>query len=355
MECKTALVPGSSGIIGRTLIEYLSQLEDWNVVGLARRQSEPTSNTKFISVDLLDRADCQQKLGGLNDISHIFYAAYQPRSTLAEEVEPNKTMLKNIVEVIETASPNLQHVTLITGGKFYGAHLGPFKTPAKESDPRHMPPNFYYDQLDFLQEHQQGKAWAWSNLRPSHLCGFAVGNPMNLITVIGVYAAISKELGLPLRFPGVPAAYNALTQMTDATLLAKASVWAATEPRCRNESFNIANGDHVRWQYIWPKLAEFFGMEYAPLQIISLTEFMADKGMLWEKMVKKYGLQLYPYDKLIAWQFGDAIFRMGYDVILDTNKIRLFGFHDYVDSKEMFFHRLNELQRERIIPHYTAT
>jgi hypothetical protein len=29
-----------------------------------------------------------------------------------------------------------------------------------------------------------------------------VGNPMNLSMVISVYASISRELGLPLRFPG---------------------------------------------------------------------------------------------------------------------------------------------------------
>lgn len=350
MERKNALIPGASGIIGRTLIEYLSSLDDWNIIGLSRRQPKYDSRAKFIEVDLLDRTNCEQKLSSLNDITHIFYAAYQPRQTIAEEVAPNKTMLVNVVEVVETASRDLQHVNLITGGKYYGAHLGAFKTPAKESDSRHMPPNFYYDQLDFLQKQQQGKDWAWSNLRPSHLCGLTVGNPMNLISVIAVYAAISKELGLPLRFPGLPAAYSALTQMADATLLAKASIWAATEPKCRNESFNVANGDYIRWRHLWSKFAEFFNMDYAEPQTISLTEFMADKGTVWEAMVKKYDLQPYPYEKLVAWQFGDAVFRMDYDVILDTNKVRRFGFHEYVDSEEMFLNYFSQLQRNRIIP-----
>lgn len=178
MSSKNALIPGASGIIGSTLIDYLSSLDDWNIIGLSRRKPESDSQAKFIEVDLLDRADCEQKLGSLDDITHIFYAAYQPRPTLGEEVAPNKTMLANVVEVVEAASPNLQHINLITSGKYYGAHLGSFKTPAKESDPRHMPPNFYYDQLDFLWQQQQGKTWAWSNLRPSHLCGFVIGNPI---------------------------------------------------------------------------------------------------------------------------------------------------------------------------------
>jgi hypothetical protein len=44
---------------------------------------------------------------------------------------------------------------------------------------------------------------------------------MNLIMVIGVYAAISKKLGLPLRSSGPEAAYRALYQATSADILAK--------------------------------------------------------------------------------------------------------------------------------------
>lgn len=90
------------------------------------------------------------------------------------------------------------------GYKVYGAHLGPFKTPARETDANHMPPEFNIDQQNFLEERRQGKTWTWSALRPSVVSGFALGNPMNLAMVIAVYASISKELGIPLRFPGKP-------------------------------------------------------------------------------------------------------------------------------------------------------
>ena len=76
---------------------------------------------------------------------------------------------------------------------------------------------------------------------------------MNLAMVIAVYASISKELGLPLRFPGKPGAYDALLEMTDAGLLAKATVWAATDERRGNQAFNINNGDLFRWNEMWPK------------------------------------------------------------------------------------------------------
>jgi nucleoside-diphosphate-sugar epimerase len=240
---KKALVVGALGIIGRNLIDHLSSLNDWEIVGLSRRSPDFKTKAQFIPVNLLDPDDCREKLSGLHDITHIFYTAFQARPTWAEHVAPNLAMLTNVVEAVEPIASDLKHVCLMQGYKVYGAHLGQFKTPAKESDSRHMPPEFYYAQEDFLRQQQQGKAWTWSALRPATVCGFAVGNPMNLAVLIAVYAAISKELGIPLRYPGNPIGYTKLVDMTDSTLLAKATVWAATEPKCGNEALNIANGD----------------------------------------------------------------------------------------------------------------
>src|SRR5690606_32193394 len=99
--------------------------------------------------------------------------------------------------------------------------LGPFKNPAREDDARHMPPNFYFDQQDLLTERSANKGWSWSCARPHVICGLALGNPLNLISVLGVYATISRELGVPLRFPGKPGAFETIYQATDAGLLAR--------------------------------------------------------------------------------------------------------------------------------------
>ena len=89
-------------------------------------------------------------------------------------------MLVNAVTAIDAASPTLHRVVLVTGTKDYGAHLGPLKTPARETDPRHMPPDFYFDQIDWLTGYQRGKRWNWMELRPQTLCGFAPGTPMSI-------------------------------------------------------------------------------------------------------------------------------------------------------------------------------
>jgi nucleoside-diphosphate-sugar epimerase len=346
---KTALVVGAHGVIGRNLTEYLLRLGEWDIIGLSRRGS-PGPNLRHISVDLLDPADCQAKLSELEQVTHIFYAAYQERPTWAELVAPNLAMLRNVVENVEPIAAGLEHVSLMQGYKIYGAHLGPFKTPARETDPPHMPPEFNVDQQDYLEQRQSGQRWTWSAIRPSVVCGFALGNPMNLAMVLAVYAAISKELRVPLRFPGKPGAFNTLIEMTDAGLLAKATVWAATEPKCANQSFNINNGDLFRWSEMWPALAGFFEMEVAPPLQMNLQTVMADKEPLWERMVAQYGLEGHSYKEVSSWAFGDFVFSWDYDFFADGSKARRFGFHEYVNSEEMFLKIFRDFRDRKIIP-----
>lgn len=345
-----ALVLGAQGVIGRNLVEHLEQVGCWEIVGASRRGGVARGPVRHIAVDLLDAADVEAKLGGLDDVTHIFYAAYQDRPTWAELVAPNLAMLVNAVSVVEQASPGLKHVSLMQGYKVYGAHLGPFKTPARESDPGHMPPEFNVDQQAWLEARQVGKAWSWSALRPSVVCGFALGNPMNLAMVIAVYATLSRELGAPMRFPGAPGAYDSLVEMTDAGLLARATVWAATEPRCANQAFNINNGDTFRWSEMWPAIARAFDMECAPPLQMRLEEVMSDKAPVWDRLVETHGLAPNSYAEVSSWGFGDFVFRWDYDVIADGSKARRFGFHEFVDTRAMFLGIFDDLRRRRVIP-----
>jgi len=349
MADNKAVIVGALGVIGRNLVNHLLA-EGWDVVGLSRRTPDFESVAEFISVDLLDRANAEIKLSAITDATHIFYAAFQARPTWAEHNAPNLAMLANSVEPLAAASPGLRHVNLVQGNKIYGSHLGTFKTPAREDDPPHMLPNFYWDQERWLESFQIGKSWTWSALRPQTVCGFAVGNPMNITTAIAVYASISKELGLPLRFPGKPGAFRSVYQVADAEILNKAMHWCATSPNAANEVFNITNSDFFRWCNVWPKFAEFFDLEVADVQTISLTDFMADKGPLWTEMVKKYGLQDIAYDQLVAWPFADYVFGTDWDVMTDTLKIRQAGFHDSVRSEEMFLRIFQEFRDMKVIP-----
>jgi nucleoside-diphosphate-sugar epimerase len=350
MARKTAVIVGGLGVIGRNLLHHLERLDDWEIVGLSRRRSDFETRARFLAVDLLDRAETMEKLSGLDGATHVFYCAFQARPSWAEHSAPNLAMLANAVEAIEAASPRLQHVHLVEGTKWYGSHLGPFRTPAREDDPPHMLPNFYVDQEMWLRDRQAGKPWSWSALRPQTVCGFALGNPMNIATVIATYAAISKELGLPLRFPGKPGAYRAIYQVTDADLLARAMMFCATDERAANDAFNVTNGDFFRWQHLWPRFAEAYDMPLGDVQTIPLTEFMADKGPVWQRIVERHGLKPVPYGDIAAWPFADYVFGCDWDVMTDTLKIRFAGFADYVRSDEMFLRLFRKFRELGVLP-----
>jgi len=345
-----ALVVGAQGVIGRNLIDHLATVDDWQVIGLSRRGGEDSGRVRHIAVDLLDVADTRRKLGALHDVTHVFYAAYQDRPTWAELVPPNVAMLVNVVDAVEASSSALAHISLMQGYKVYGGHLGPFKTPARETDAAFMPPEFMHDQQRFLEQRQQGKSWTWSAIRPAVVGGFALGNPMNLALAIAVYASMSKELGLPLRFPGKPGAYDRLLEMTDAGLLARATVWAASEPRCANQAFNITNGDLFRWSEMWPFIAEYFDLDAAPPLPLMLDTVMADKEPLWRAMGERYGLAAHSFAEVSSWRFADFVFSWDYDMFGDGSKARRFGFHEHIETKAMFTRLFDDFRRRRIIP-----
>jgi len=347
---KVALVTGATGVVGRNLIEHLCNLGDWEIAAVSRRKPEVACGVRHIPANLMDSGDCAAALGGLTDITHIFHCAYVEMPTRAAMVQPNLAMLANTVETVERSSRGLEHVLIMQGTKYYGSHLGPFKTPAKEDDPRHAPPNFYYDLQDYVSKRSAGKSWSWSAPRPHAVIGFAVGNPMNLSTVIAVYATLCKDLGLPLAFPGTDASYNALYQCSDAQLLARSMVWMATTPECANQAFNIINGDLIRWKNVWPAFARFFDMEAAPPCAMNLATSMADKGPLWKKLVARHGLKPYAYDEIVSWPYGDIVFSTGHDIISDTGKARRFGFHDVIGTEELFLQVFESYRKNRVIP-----
>lgn len=138
--------------------------------------------------------------------------------------------------------------------------------------------------------------------------------------------------------------------MTDAGLLAKAMVWAATDPRAANEAYNINNGDLFRWEEMWPKLAAYFDIPVAPGLPMSLATVMADKEEVWNEIGATYGLHTTPYRAVSSWAFGDAVFSWDYDLLADGSKARRHGFHEYVDTAEMFVRIFDDMRERRIIP-----
>ncbi|WP_269522984.1 SDR family oxidoreductase [Coraliomargarita parva] len=349
MTEKHALVAGGLGVIGRNLVTHLADELGWDVTAVSRRSPEFETKARYISVDLCDYNATRVALTDAAPFTHVFYAAYQELEIPEEQVSVNLSMLRNCVTAAGVLSPDLQRVVLYEGAKYYGAHLGAFSTPAHEEDPRQLPPMFYYDQEDWLRSVGEGKPWDWVVLRPDVVCGFAIGNPMNLAMVIAVYASICKELGLPLRFPGSRECYGKLAQVTDAGQLARGSAWAAMEAEGK-KAYNLTNGDIFRWSHLWKQIAAYFDMDAAEPMPIRLSEMMADKAPLWQAIQRKYGLVEVPYEKIASWPFGDFILNCDWDVISSTTRIRQAGFHDVVDSESMFLRLFDEFRERKVIP-----
>ena len=347
----TALIAGATGAVASRLTELLAEEPEWTVIGLCRTPPAGPSRVRYLSVDLRDAAACREALAGCREVTHLFYVARAAHGEGGHEpVAENLAMLVNAVEATEAAAPGLRHVHLVEGGKWYGLHLGPYKTPAKENDPRHLPPNFYYDQQDFLETRQRSRGWTWSASRPNVICDFAPGRARNLIAVIGTYAAICRELGTPLDFPGRPGAWTTLTEVTDARHLARAILWMATEPRCANQAFNITNGDVFRWETVWPKLAAYFEVPPGRVREVRLARWIADKEPVWERIVARHGLRPTPFERVALWAFGDFVFGQDFDLISDTTKALRFGFREAVDSEEMIFRMLDQYRAARLLP-----
>ena len=350
-QIRTALIAGASGAALSRLTALLAGTDGWEVIGLCRKPPGASHGVSWIAVDLLEARAVRRALQPFRRITHVFYGARAPHAEDGEEpVGLNLQMLRNVVEASEAVAPDLRHVHLVEGGKWYGLHLGPYRTPAREDDPRHLPPNFYYDQEDWLRARAARAAWSWSASRPNVVCDFAPGRARNLITVLGAYAAVCRELGLPLDFPGKPGAFTTLTEVTEAEQLARALLWMATDEAAADRAFNITNGDLFRFQNFWPRLADHFGMPTGRVRPLELARFMADKGPTWERIVAKHGLVAMPLDRIARFAFGDFVLAQDYDVVSDMTSARRLGFHRVVDSEAMILDMLDRYREARLLP-----
>ncbi|MDV7088500.1 SDR family oxidoreductase [Rhodococcus sp. IEGM 248] len=347
------LVVGAHGVIGSAVVRTLTD-EGRDVVTVARRGPVElpgiTTAADHIQVDLLDGAATSAAFAGRSDIDTIVYAAYAERESMAATVAPNVAMLRHVLEAVGGSPSTLRHVVLIGGGKSYGEHLGFYKTPAKETDPRHLGPIFYNDQEDLLFADAWQHGYTWTVLRPDAVLGVSIGSPMNMLTGVGVYATLCRHQGLPLRFPGTPKAWTALHQATDSGVVGAAVHWALEAETARGEVFNVTNGDNFRWQHLWSDIAGFFGMDVAPMQPMTLAEQMADKSALWDDVVARHQLRPLPLSAVAAWPFVDGWFAMESDMVQSTIKIRQAGFTACIDTHESFVANLEQLQRLRLIP-----
>jgi nucleoside-diphosphate-sugar epimerase len=265
-------------------------------------------------------------------------------------------MLQNLLDAVATER-SVRHVALVTGLKHY---LGPFEayakaqpdTPFSEEQPRLPYENFYYVQEDVLFAAAARDGFTWSVHRPHTLIGWALGNAMNMGVTLAVYGAICRETAQGFHFPGSREQWEAVTDVTDARLLADHLVWAATTPAAANEALNIVNGDVFRWRRMWPRLAEALGVEAVPFngEPAPLEEQMADAGEVWPEIVRRHGLRDTNVDRLASWWHTDADLGRTIETFTDMGRSRRLGFFGVRDSESSFTELFARLREERIVP-----
>lgn len=351
----TVLIVGALGVVGRAALDHYLGQAGWRVIGLSRRARPTELAAEWISLDLSDAGSAGDALAGFDPISHVVFAALHEEPDLVtgwtaqEQIAANMALLGNLLDALPLG---LRHLTLLQGTKAYGVHHGPYRMPAKEIDPRFIAPNFYYEQEDMVRERSAAEGWAYTVLRPQIVCGYALGNPMNAAMAIGVYAAICAELGQPMRFPGGPAC---LQEAVDSGLLARAIYWAGQTPSAAGEIFNVANGDCFSWPNLWPGFARQFGAEPGIAHSFSLAVVMQDKAVVWDRIVKRYGLVPNAFGQIVAsWQFMDYLLRHDrtepHHSLVSTIKIRKHGFQDCEDTEAMFKKIFVHLQVGGVLP-----
>lgn len=350
---KTVLIIGASGVVGQAATRQLAGAENTRIIRSSRSERPADAYGSWVRMDASDPADCARALAELPEVTHVVYCAIAEgveASSNAEEVA-NVKLLRNVLEAVSSKAPNFRHICIVHGGKAYGVQFGQPRLPFKESDARYPESNFYYPQEQYLREASAHAAWKWTILRPPMVCGFVARSPMNALGVLGAFAAISRELGMPLRFPG---GAPTMVEAVDADLLGEAIQWCGDEPRCGNEIFNVSNGDCFAWRNFWPRVADLFSMPVGLDYEVPLVRVMADKGEVWKRITERHALQPLSLNEVVpSWGFADFIFRQGNragSTLMSTIKIRQAGFTSCRDTEDMFIDKLRELQELKILP-----
>ena len=277
--------------------------------------------------------------------------------------------------------------------------------PMEESDPRladsDRPPNFYYKQQDILAQKSSTQGWDWVVTYPNIVIGVAKNNFMNLATSLGIYCAVTKELGEELVWPGSPDFYVGFDCFTSSSLHAEFDLWAALDPKASKQVFNVVNGDIESWQNMWPKVARKFGLKIPESMFTEeeqqgkmdekagsvvnlmerppLTEFAAERGLkntkyarqgrveqkidlvkwsqrsdvkaAWKQLAEREGLEHAAFEKG-TWAFLGFIFGRNYHMVASMTKARKAGWTGYKDTFDSLSEALDELVTESILPRF---
>jgi nucleoside-diphosphate-sugar epimerase len=358
---KKVVIAGATGLVGNAALRYFGANGGAAVIALSRRRPRDLRGARHVALDLTDAVQCRAVASELEGATHLIYAALYEEPNLvdgwrnAHQIDINDWMLRNLMAALEPASPGLKHVALLQGTKAYGVHVRPLTVPAREGrSEMYEQPNFYWAQENFLRGLQKGKAWHWSILRPVLIVGLAMGGAMDLIPPLGVYAAILREQGRALDYPGGAAR---VAQAVDVDLLARAIAWSGEAEAARDEAFNVTNGDVFTWENVWPAIADALGMTPGKAVPQSLVKESTNWTAPWDELRRKHNLASPGLKEFVGLSFQYADYSMRYGQtqsgppsIVSTVKINRAGFTEMMDTEDMFRKWFAAARAQRLLP-----
>lgn len=352
---RRALVVGVTGIVGQAVARRLVA-EGWETYGLSRSGTAPLPEVHPVRADLGDPEGLAAALDGVApDVVAI--TAWTRKETEEENIRVNGGAVRDLLAAL-SPSRSVRHVALMTGLKHY---LGPFEaygkgempdTPFHEEEERLPYPNFYYAQEDELFAAAQRDGFTWSVHRSHTVFGFATGNAMNMVATLCAYASLCRDQGRPFVFPGSQQQWDGLTDVTDADLLAEQITWAATTPAAHDQAFNTANGDVFRWRWLWPQVADWFGLEWEGFEgePRPLETSMAGMEEAWRDLARRHDLVEPDLARVASWWHTDADLGRDIEVVTDMNKSRTAGFSATRDTRASFLEHAQRYREARVIP-----
>src|SRR5256884_6129786 len=268
MAVKKVVVAGATGLVGNAALRHFGGVGGGGVAPLPRREPGELCGARHVPIDLTVSAQCEQAATELQGAPHLIYAALYETANLIDgwrdqhQIDTNDRMLRNLMAALEPVASSLRHVALLQGTKAYGVHVRPLTVPAREGrSEMYEQPNFYWAQENFLRELQKGRAWHFSILRPVLIVGLAMGGAMDLIPPLGVYAAMLREQGRALDYPGGAAR---VSQAVDVDLLARAIAWTGEAGAARHQAIQVTHCDGFTSGKLWAAIAPTPDMEPWP-------------------------------------------------------------------------------------------
>lgn len=357
---RTVLVAGATGVVGAAATEAFLAAGD-RVIALSRRPPQiDHPRLEHLRLDLGDRAACLAAGVQLAGVTHLVYAVLFEKPGLVagwverDQMQTNHAMLQNLLDPLLDHATDFQQLILMQGTKAYGVHLHAIDVPAREDQPRDAHDNFYWLQEDEVRARQSGQPWSFTILRPQIVFGTAEGSAMNLICVIGAYAALCRERGEAFAFPG---GAHPIQEAVDANLLGRVMVWTTHRSEARGETFNVTNGDVYQWRSLWPRFARWFDLAPGPPASRSLADWLPRQAALWTRIARREKLRTSSLTDLLGQShfYADALFGAGQEravppALVSTIKLRQAGFHECMDTLAMFERLFREAADRRILP-----